>query len=308
MRVAVVTESFLPQGLVATLREFAPDVIHLASPLVLGAQAAFAAGRLGVPAVAVYQTDIAGFASRYRLGLAEQALWRRLRKVHGVAARTLAPSTHAMHRLQQRGVQRVVRWMRGVDLERFRPSRRDELLRAELAPNGELLVGYVGRLAHEKQVGLMQEVQNLPGVRLVIVGDGPQRRQLQRQLPRATFLGFQSGSTLASTFASLDVFAHAGSHETFCQSAQEALASAVPVVAARAGGLLDLVQDGANGLTFEPGSAAGLAQCVRALRDQPLMRERLGRQARLSTSGRSWDVIGEELTGHYRAVSSGGVR
>ena len=228
-------------GMTAVLGDFEPDVVHLASPAVLGAQAAFAARRLGIPSVAIYQTDLAGFASRYRLDIAKNAVWRRLRKVHGAAARTLAPSRHAVRQLQDNGVERVVRWARGVDLTRFHPARRDPALRRRLAPRGELLVGYVGRLAHEKQVELLCEVQHQPGVRLVIVGDGPQRKQLESQLPAATFLGFQSGTALAATFASLDLFVHTGAYETFCQAAQEALASGVPVVAPAAGGLPDLV-------------------------------------------------------------------
>lgn len=290
-------------GMMTTLRDFEPDVVHLASPALLGAQGAIAAHRLGIPSVAIYQTDLAGFACRYRLDIAENAVWRRLRKVHGLAARTLAPSRHAVQQLQDNGVERVARWARGVDLGRFHPARRDPALRRCLGPDGELVVGYVGRLAHEKQLGLLAAVQDMPGTRLVIVGDGPQRKQLQSELPGANFLGFQSGEKLATTFASLDVFIHAGSHETFCQAAQEALSSGVPVVAPAAGGLLDLVHDGENGRLFEPGSGADLARCVRALVDDSPGRRRMSRQARRSVQGRSWDVIGRELTQHYREVS-----
>ncbi len=291
-----------PQML-ATLSTFAPDVVHLASPVVLGAQAAYVARRLGVPSVAVYQTDLAAYATSYRLGLAESAVWRRLCKVHAVAARTLAPSRAAVHQLEAHGIERVARWARGVDLQRFSPSRRDERLRRRLAPDGQLLVGYVGRLAPEKELGLLAAVQDLPGVRLLIVGEGPQRRQLERELPKAHFAGLLTGVELAATFACLDVFVHTGSHETFCQAAQEALASAVPVVAPAAGGLLDLVQHGGNGLLFQPGSAVELAGRVRALHALPGARRRMSEQARRSVAGRSWEAAGRELTEHYREVA-----
>lgn len=285
-----------------TLADFRPDVVHLASPVALGAQGAFAARRLGVPVVAVYQTDLAGFASRYRLGSSEAAIWSWLRTVHDAAGRTLAPSRAAVQQLQDNGVERVTRWARGVDLRRFHPARRDRSLRTSLSPSGEIVVGYVGRLAHEKELTLLAPVQDLPGVRLVVVGDGPARKQLERQLPGAEFLGFRTGSELAATFASLDVFVHPGSHETFCQAAQEALASGVPLVGPRAGGLLDLVADGHNGLSFQPGSSADLAEQVARLVEDPLLRRRLRGQARPSVSGRSWDVIGNELVGHYGEV------
>jgi phosphatidylinositol alpha 1,6-mannosyltransferase len=290
-------------GMMSTLRAFDPDVVHLASPTVLGAQGALAAHRLGIPSVAIYQTDLAGFASRYRMGLAEDALWSWLRKIHGSAARTLAPSRHAVDQLQSNGVERVARWARGVDLRRFHPAHRDPDLAQLLNPHGDLLVGYVGRLAHEKEVGLLQDVHDLPGVKLVVVGDGPQRKQLTKQLPRAQFLGFQGGRELATTFASLDVFVHTGSHETFCQAAQEALASGLPVIAPAAGGLLDLVQDGHNGLRFQPGSSADLARCVQQLQGDEWARRHLGAHARRSVEGRSWDVIGNELMQHYEEVA-----
>ncbi len=288
-------------GLQRALADFRPDVVHLASPAVLGAQAASRARALGLPVVAVYQTDLAGFAARYGLGGAEAAVWRWLRRVHALAGRTLAPSRAAVEALQRHGVDRVSRWARGVDLQRFAPERRDDPLRRRLAPGGELLVGYVGRLAHEKQVGLLAGLQGAPGTRVVVVGDGPQRRSLERQLPGVRFLGFQGGVELARTFASLDVFVHTGAHETFCQAAQEAKASGVPVVAPAAGGLLDLVEPGRTGAWFAPGDAADLRRQVLSLAD-PAVRLPMGRAARASVEGRSWAVVGDQLLGHYGDV------
>jgi phosphatidylinositol alpha 1,6-mannosyltransferase len=250
-------------GLTQVLLDLAPDVVHLAGPAVLDAQAAFTAKAHGLPVVAVYQTDLAAFARRYGLRAA-RGTWRWLRSIHDAASRTLAPSRHAVTELRRNGVQRVDRWGRGVDLHRFAPADRDAELHASLAPEGELLVGYGGWLAHEKEVGLLAGLRGLSGLRLVVVRDGPQRAALQRQLPGVDFLGFQDGARLARTFASLDVFVDAGSAESLCQAAQEALASGVPVVAP-AGGLLDLVRDGDDGRLFTPGSSTSLWTTVAAL-------------------------------------------
>ncbi|KQC37362.1 glycosyl transferase [Frankia sp. ACN1ag] len=289
-------------ALPAALREFDPDIVHLAAPAGLGAQAVFAARRLDVPSVAVYQTDIAAFAARYGLATAERTIWRWLATVHRLAARTLAPSWDSVDALLRQGVQRVARWSRGVDLERFDPGHRDADLRRQLAPGGELLVGYVGRLAREKRVDLLGAVADLPGTRLVVVGDGPSRLALTRTLPDAAFLGFRSGRELSAAVASLDVFVHTGVHETFCQAAQEAKASGVPVVAPAAGGLLDVVEHGRTGLHYAPGDPAALRAQVAALVSDPQRRATMALAARDSVAGCGWSAVGDELLGHYRDV------
>jgi phosphatidylinositol alpha 1,6-mannosyltransferase len=289
-------------GLRTLIDGFSPDLVHLASPAVLGAQAAFTSRKLGIPVVAVYQTDLAGFARQYHLRMTEDALWKWLRSIHGAAARTLAPSRHGVQQLEQIGIERVHRWARGVDLKRFHPRHRDEAWRSRYATRSELLVGYVGRVAHEKQINLLGRLSEVSGVRVVVAGDGPARRQLEKQLPNVEFLGFRSGPELSRVFASLDVFVHTGAHETFCQSAQEALASGVPVVAPAAGGPLDLVDSGRTGYLFTPGDGDDLANRVRLLADDPDLRFEMGQLARRSVEGRSWNVIGGQLVRHYRDV------
>ncbi|GAB2930685.1 glycosyltransferase family 1 protein [Rhodococcus aerolatus] len=300
--------SSLPVGLptpavTTALADFDPDVVHLASPFVLGAGGQRAARRLGVPTVAVYQTDVAGFAASYGMGATTtRAAWRWTRRLHGQADRTLAPSTWAVEALTSRGVPRVHRWGRGVDTTRFAPAHRSDALHARLAPHGELLVGFVGRLAPEKHVERLALLAATPGVRLVVTGDGPERARLERLVPGAVFLGRQGGAELARTMASLDVAVHPGEHETFCQVVQEALASGVPVVAADAGGPRDLVAHGRTGflVPVEDLERATVA-AVLTLAD-PELRRSLGRAARRSVLRRTWPVLGDELLGHYRAV------
>jgi phosphatidylinositol alpha 1,6-mannosyltransferase len=283
---------------------FDPDVVHLASPAWLGHQAAEAARSRGVPVVAVYQTDLIGFAERYPIPGGVAAMRRLTRSVHTSVDRTLVPSTASHEQLSGLGIDHLHLWGRGVDTELFHPARRTSALRAELCHEGgvERLVGYVGRLAAEKELELLRHVQDLPGTRLVVVGGGPERQRLESVLPRAAFLGVRSGADLARIVASLDVFVHTGRTETFCQSAQEALASGVPVVAPRAGGPVDLVRDDVNGYLYRPGAGEELrAHVSRLLADAPL-RQRLGHAARDGVADRSWTSINEQLVEHYRAV------
>ncbi|GAA4925643.1 phosphatidylinositol alpha 1,6-mannosyltransferase [Actinomycetospora succinea] len=292
----------------AALEEFRPDVVHLASPFVLGARALTVARRLRVPSVAVYQTDVAGFASSYGVGLTARAAWRWIRRLHSGASRTLAPSRWAVDALESHGVPRVHRWGRGVDTTRFHPDRRDDALRAELAPHGEMLVGYVGRLAPEKQVERLATLEGLPGVRVVVVGDGPSRARLGELLPSAHFLGFRGGTELAEAYASFDAFVHTGPHETFCQAVQEAQASGLPVLAPDAGGVADLVDPGRTGWLYDPASPTAGAEIVgrvAAWRDDPESRHTFGAAGRRRVAGRTWPSVCEELLGHYAAVIAG---
>ncbi|GAA2445205.1 glycosyltransferase family 4 protein [Streptomyces mauvecolor] len=276
------------------------DLVHLASPFVLGVRGMAAAARLHVPAVAVYQTDLAGYARTY-MGTGEGTAWRRLRAVHSAADRTLAPSTPALRDLEEHGVRRVRLWPRGVDTDRFRPDRRDAALRRELAPHGELIVGYVGRLAHEKQVELLADVCALDGVRVVVTGDGPSAPALRAALPGAVFLGRRTGDELARIHASLDVFAHTGPYETFCQTVQEAMASGVPVIAPAAGGPLDLVRHGRTGLLVPPRNAGAVRDAALKLAD-PERRAAYGRAGREAVRGRTWAAVGDLLLDHYAEV------
>ena len=294
------------------VRDFSPDVVHLASPVIVGALGLWAARRLAVPTVAVYQTDLAGFAGSYGLGFAARAAWRWIRRVHSGADHTLAPSSSAAADLVAHGVPRVHRWARGVDTDHFQPSRRDEGLRAQLAPNGEMLVGFVGRLAPEKRVMRLSALHDIPGVQLVVVGDGPDRQKLAKQLPDAIFLGFKTGDALARAYASLDVFVHTGPFETFCQTVQEALASGLPVIAPDAGGPRDLVAHGHTGFllpeTGQPDAdtvfAAALRAAVRTLASNPELRAQCGVAARRSVLGRTWPAICDELVGHYAELTA----
>ncbi|MGK5680082.1 glycosyltransferase family 4 protein [Actinoplanes sp. URMC 104] len=293
--------------LTGALRAFGADLVHLASPFVLGAWGMLAARTLRLPTVAVYQTDVAAYARAYKVGMTEGAAWRWIRTVHNLASRTLVPSSESAFALNAHGVERVHLWRRGVDDELFHPGRRSEAVRRRLAPDDEVVVGFVGRLAVEKQVDLLADVSRLPGVRLVIVGDGPAAPQLRKALPAATFLGVRRGQELAELYASFDIFAHTGPYETFGQAVQEAMASGLPVVAPRAGGPVDLVAHERTGYLVPPFEAEGFTAAVRDLVADPARRVTFGVAGRQAIEGRSWYAVGEELLGHYGAACDAGV-
>ncbi|SKT94485.1 Probable glycosyl transferase [Mycobacteroides abscessus subsp. massiliense] len=300
--------STLPLGvpqprMVRIFQEFAPDVVHLASPFVLGYGGLRAAQHLDIPVVAVYQTDVAGFADSYGAGFAARAAWRWTKHLHGRADRTLAPSSSAMEDLAAHGIPRVFRWSRGVDIERFAPSARDEDLRRSWSPEGKPIIGFVGRLAPEKHVERLAVLARRDDLQLVIVGGGVERDALEKLMPTAVFTGELTGKALSRAYASLDVFIHPGEHETFCQAVQEALASGVPSIAPDAGGPRDLVVPGRNGMLLPVGDfEARLGMAVDHL-VQPATRSRFSAAARRGVLSRTWPAICDELLEHYAAAA-----
>lgn len=289
------------------LEQIGPDVVHVASPFVLGWRAIQAANTLGLPTVSIYQTEVPTYAARYRIPWAEELLWQHVDRIHQASTLNLVPSSFCKTQLRARGIQRLKTWRRGVDLELFTPTRRSEQLRSVLAPNGEKLIGFVGRLAAEKQVEDLAVLDSLPGARLVIIGTGPEEKALRKRLPNAYFAGFQSGADLGAHVASLDVFVHPGEAETFCQTIQEAFASAVPVVAVGRGGPLDLVDPGRTGWLYQPGDLHGMRAAVAHLIDDDDARLKAAAEAHHEVQGRTWEAICNQLIGHYsRAVEVNG--
>ena len=282
------------------LEGFAPDVIHLASPIFLGHYVARIARKAGIPTVSVYQTDIAGFARHYGLTIAHNTLKKWVSRIHQASDITLAPSKWACRDLEQSGVKNVRLWKRGVDLVNFTPARRDESLRSNIAGSKEkLIVGYVGRIANEKRIDDLKILDQQKDIQLVIVGDGPAAPRIKKELPGARFVGYQSGTELARYVASFDIFVHTGKHETFCQGIQEALASGVPVIGPDTGGPVDLIEHGITGLLIDTADAHELLEAVATLRNHSSF-DLMQLAARKSVEHRTWDYINSQLISHYQ--------
>jgi len=302
---SIAMKKLIPMGvprkfLEPLLEGFDPDVIHLASPIFLGHYVARIAKKMGIPTVSVYQTDIAGFARHYGLTIAHNTLKKWVSRIHQASDITLAPSKWACRDLEINGVKNVRIWKRGVDLVNFDPSRRDELLRANIVGKSEkLIIGYVGRLANEKRIDDLAILDQQRNIQLVIVGDGPAAARFKKELPNARFVGYQSGTELARYVASFDIFVHTGKHETFCQAIQEALAAGVPVIGPDSGGPVDLIDHGVTGLLIDTADSHALLDAVETLRTHRSF-DLMKLAARRSVEHRTWDYINSQLIEHYR--------
>ena len=292
------------------LDRFGPDLLHVAAPFWLGGQSIAYAARRGIPSLAVYQTDVAGYMERYGLEFAGPILETITAAIHKPATLNLAPTQDGKDFLHRLGIDRVELWGRGVDSDLFNPHRREspsvQSLRRVFGPNGEKIVGYVGRLAPEKQVGRLLEVCGIPHTRLVIVGDGPDRLELEDRFAGypVTFTGRLSGEELANAYAAMDVFVHCGTEETFGQTIQEAHASGLPVIAPTKGGQRHLIRDGVDGYLVDHRVWGAFREKVRAVVDDDPLREDMSQNARSAVAGKTWERNNESLLQFYDRVLS----
>lgn len=308
------------------MKRYNPDVVHLASPFSLGYYANYLARDLKAPSVAVFQTDIASYArqkefeilSRFFPGLddfpkervAEKIAKKVLSRIHRKADITLAPSSVSMDWLIRKAKvdeKKVHLWSRGVDTGLFSPDLKQtdavRSLRRQWSPDeNRTIVGYFGRLEDEKEVEKLAVLAD-PSLQLVIVGDGARRADLEKSLPQGTvFTGLLRGPELANAVAAFDICVHPGSHETFGQTLQEAMASGVPVVAVAKGGPLDIVQPGYNGYLYKKSELQELRNHVLDLSSNPELRRQMGQQAVASVKNNTWESKGNQLLEFYDLV------
>jgi len=290
------------------LVDFRPDVLHVAEPALLGiAGLYYGGGRNGgalhLPLVISYHTDLPKYLHYYHLGFLEPHVWKILRLRHNRAAVNLCTSTKMLDELRAHGIERVALWPGGVDADLFNPSRRCPAMRARLTQGDteSLLLLYVGRLSAEKDIESLRTVlQAFPQARLALVGDGPHRKALESHfagLP-VVFTGFLLGEELARAFASSDMFLMPSRTETLGLVVLEAMSSGLPVVAVRAGGIPDMIEDRVSGYLFETLDDA--ITIIQELLDSSEKRSTLGKAAREHSSRTSWRAATLGLLEQYR--------
>ncbi|MBV9819926.1 MAG: glycosyltransferase [Solirubrobacterales bacterium] len=294
-------------AIVEAVAEGRYDLLHLCSPGPAGIAAWLLARVLGLPVLGSYHTELAAYAG-LRSGQSQlQALVAAaLGSFYGSCDLVLSPSAASDERLVDLGIERdrMGRWERGVDVQRFDPALRD----ATALP-GEVTVLYAGRLTREKGIELLADAfcaarRRDPRLHLCLAGGGPEEAWLRDRLgDAATFLGWLGGEDLARAYASADAFLFASSTDTFGQVVIEAQASGLPVVAVDAGGPASLIVHGETGLL----SAAGpepLAQALLTLVSTPELAERLRRAGPASVVRRTWPASLSQLAaGYHRALT-----
>jgi glycosyltransferase involved in cell wall biosynthesis len=296
-----------PIGTRNAIAEFQPDLIHVVNPAVLGMGGIYYAKTLDIPLVASYHTHLPQYLQHYGLGALEGLLWEILKAAHNQAELNLCTSSIMVKELIEHGIKRVDLWQRGVDTEMFQPHLASAQMRSRLSqgnPEAPLLL-YVGRVSAEKQIAEIKPVlEAIPEARLAIVGDGPHRETLQAHFAGTNthFVGYLQGLELASAFASADAFIFPSRTETLGLVLLEAMAAGCPVVAARSGGILDIVTDGVNGYLFAPEDPQGAITATRSLLEARAIREQLRFNARAEAERWGWAAATRQLQSYYRSV------
>ena len=296
-----------PIGTKSAIEKFQPDLIHVVNPAVLGVGGIYYAKKLNIPLVASYHTHLPQYLQHYGLGALEGVLWELLKAAHNKAELNLCTSSAMVKELVNHGIERVDLWQRGVDTEMFQPHLASRQMRSRLSqghPEDPLLL-YVGRVSAEKQIDQIKPVlEAIPQARLAIVGDGPNRETLEAHFAgtNTNFVGYLQGLELASAFASADAFVFPSRTETLGLVLLEAMAAGCPVVAARSGGIPDIVTDGVNGYLFEPDDPDGAITATKCLLEATQIREELRTNARAEAEQWGWAAATKQLQNYYRSV------
>ncbi|KKZ11067.1 MAG: glycosyl transferase [Candidatus Synechococcus spongiarum SP3] len=299
----------LPRPVVAeAIDRFQADVIHVVNPAILGLGGIWLARSKAIPLVASYHTHLPKYLEHYGLGMLEPLLWELLKAAHNQAGLNLCTSTAMVQELSERGIHNIDLWQRGVDTDAFHPrlasaQRRRQLFGAH--QDGDPLLLYVGRLSAEKQIeSILPVLMALPRSRLALVGDGPHRQQLEKTFAGTTarFVGYLRGEDLAGAYASADAFLFPSSTETLGLVLLEAMAAGCPVVAAKRGGIPDIVTDGENGCLYDPDQTDGLLMSTRRLLEHRERHQQMRVAARREAERWGWNAATTQLRRYYEQV------
>jgi phosphatidylinositol alpha 1,6-mannosyltransferase len=299
----------LPPSARKELKAFAPTVVHLCTPDLLGFAALRWARLRRIPVVATYHTHFNGYLSYYRLGFLGPVVWRIIRWFYRRCAELYVAAPSMADELRKHGVRaNFVESPFGVDTARFHPGRRSaEWRRSHGIADDDVVVSFVGRLVWEKGLAVFADVLNKlrsDGVkfRTLVVGDGPARAEFRERIPHAVFTGSLAGDALATAYASSDVFLNPSASETFGCVTVEALASGLAAVVADAPGSRDIVRNGVDGIVCPPGDREAFGLVVRRLIENPAARSALRQAGVRRAAVYRWDAILAEMLESYQRV------
>ncbi|MEI7695567.1 MAG: glycosyltransferase family 1 protein [Chlorobium sp.] len=299
------------------LDDFAPDILHISTPDVVGREFLLYAGKNNIPVASSFHTDFPAYFRYYHLGFAAGLAWRYLAWFYNNCTIVFAPNESVRLQLEGHHVRNVEIWSRGVDKELFDPSRRSDQVRSFWGAVGKMVIVYVGRFVVYKDIEVVMGVYDrfmlgeyADKVQFVMIGSGPGEEEMKRRMPKACFTGYLTGQELPVAYASSDIFLFPSTTEAFCNVALEALASGLPVVVSDAGGCRDVVGRSGGGLVAREGKSEDFyCKCLALLGDSEQYRV-LQANGLAFAEAQSWSVVNAAVIERYKTMvkcAEGGV-
>jgi phosphatidylinositol alpha 1,6-mannosyltransferase len=288
------------------LEGFAPNIVHISSPDRVSRQAAKWARDRKLPVLCSVHTRFETYFRYYNMSFVEPLVEAWLRKLYRKCDALVAPSeSFAQVLREQRMNYDIDIWSRGVDREIFNSGRRDMAWRRAQGLQDDLpVIGFLGRLVMEKGLDVFSDAIDALNRRKVphqvmVIGEGPARGWFESRLPGAAFVGFQGGADLGRAVASMDMLFNPSVTETFGNVTLEAMACAMPVIAAKATGSQSLVEDKVSGRLITPGAIAQFADALQAYCADPKLRTTHGQAGEERSLEYSWDAINQTVADTY---------
>ncbi len=298
-----------PKTVRKKLKDFDPDIVHIATPDYLGLRALKWAKKNQKPIVASYHTHFSSYLKYYRLSLLEPILWKYLKWFYRHCRQVYVPSPSMAKFLKENNIESDLRiWARGIDLDQFNPQKRDEAWREKHGfKEQDVVITFISRLVWEKNLKLYADVVNrlkkkYPQARALIVGDGPAGEGLKKMLPEAVFTGFLTGVELASAYANSDIFFFPSDTETFGNVTLEAMASGLPCVVADATGSRSLVEHGKNGYIAPVERSDKFYKFIEQLIIDETERLKMAGVSLQKAKAYSWKSINNKLLNYYNEI------
>ncbi|MEX0686122.1 MAG: glycosyltransferase family 1 protein [Balneolales bacterium] len=300
----------LPENVKQKVKDFAPNLIHIATPDLLGYKALKYADNNGIPLVASYHTHFTSYLKYYRLGFLEPLVWKYLRWFYGHCRHVYVPSASMQEELNGHGLLNGLKiWERGVDTELFSPEKRNLDWRRQIGFNDDdVVVTFVSRLVWEKNLKIFAHTLNKctihnSRIKIMVVGDGPERKDFHQMIPQAYFTGYLNGESLATAYASSDVFFFPSDTETFGNVTLEAMSCGVPVIVADATGSKSLVDEGETGFIGWADDTDKFASYINLLAENGQKRTQMAINARKKAQQYEWDKVMNKLLEYYKLAA-----
>ncbi len=291
------------------LDAFAPDIVHISTPDLVGRKFLLYAKDKSLPLASAFHTDFPSYLKYYRLKFAERPFWKYLTWFYNGCDIVFAPNESVRLKLERENIRNIEIWSRGVDKELFDPSHRSEKLRSAWNAVGRTVFVYAGRFVLYKDIDVVMKVYDrfmeagyADRVRFVMIGSGPKESEMKRRMPDAIFPGYLTGAELSATYASGDIFLFPSITEAFCNVALEALASGLPAVVSNEGGCRDIVEKSGGGLVARSGDIDDFfSKCLELFGNSVRCRE-LKAHGLAFAETKSWSAINSVVIDRYQKM------